>query len=482
MTSTVGFTPPPYPYDRLKDLRAVADRHEGGCVDLSVGTPTDPPPAVVVDALARSGAERGYPPSIGTVAFREAAAGWVGTRFGVTLDPNHVAACIGTKEFVAGAPHWLRLRRPDRDVVLYPAISYPSYAMGAELAGATPVAVPVDASFRLDLDAIDEADAARALCLWVNTPGNPAGALDDLAAVAAWDAPTTCRCSATSATPSSRGMARPHTILEHGIDGVLAVHSLSKRSNLAGARVGFYAGDPELVEYLSEVRKHAGFMVPGPVQTAAVAAWGDTDPRRRAAGALLPPVGTVPRSAGGNRRRRADAGRRVLPVGAGPRRRCLGVGGRARRTRRDVGQPGRVLRSRRCAVRAARHGAARRSARPRHRTPGPGLTGRRAAAVAGAVRHNGGVTLPAGPPGPYQMPPAQPAPAATGKKVSPAGYWIGGGILVVGCGIAIIWFVVAHRRSGRRSERLRTHPCARVRGGDPGRREVDDLLRDRHQS
>ena len=294
MTSTVGFTPPPYPYDRLKDLRAIADRHDGGCVDLSVGTPTDPPPAVVVDALAHSGAERSYPPSIGTVAFREAAAGWVGARFGVTLDPNNVAACIGTKEFVAGVPHWLRLRRPDRDVVLYPAISYPSYAMGAELAGATPVAVPVDDRFRLDLDAIDEADAARALCLWVNTPGNPAGALDDLAAVAAWGRAHDVPVLSDECYAEFTWAGAPHTILEHGLDGFLAVHSLSKRSNLAGARVGFYAGDPDLVEYLSEVRKHAGFMVPGPVQSRRGRGLGRHDARRRAAGAVPPPVGTLP--------------------------------------------------------------------------------------------------------------------------------------------------------------------------------------------
>jgi succinyldiaminopimelate transaminase len=276
VTTTEGFTPPPYPYDRLEDLRVVADRHDGGCVDLSVGTPTDPPPAAVVRALASSDTERGYPPSIGTVAFREAAAGWVGARFGVDLDPNHLAACIGTKEFVAGVPHWLRLRRPERDLVLYPAISYPSYAMGATLAGAATVAVPVDASFRVDLGAIDEGDAARALCLWVNTPGNPAGGLDDLGAAAEWGRAHGVPVLSDECYAEYTWTGEPHTILEHGLDGVLAVHSLSKRSNLAGARVGFYAGDPDLVRYLSEVRKHAGFMVPGPVQAAAVAAWGDT--------------------------------------------------------------------------------------------------------------------------------------------------------------------------------------------------------------
>src|SRR6185436_3476906 len=67
----------------------------------------------------------------------------------------------------------------------------------------------------------------------------------------------------------------PHTILEHGPDGVVAVHSLSKRSNLAGVRAGFYAGDADLVSYLREVRKHAGFMVPGPVQAAGAVAYDD---------------------------------------------------------------------------------------------------------------------------------------------------------------------------------------------------------------
>ena len=272
-----GFEPPPYPYDRLQELATLAAEHPGGCVDLSVGTPTDPPPAVVVEALASSGAERGYPPSIGTAAFRAAAAGWMHRRLGVEVAPDQVAACIGSKELVAGVPQWLRLRRPSRDTVLYPAVSYPTYAMGATLAGCRSVAVPVDDAFRLDCAAIDPADAERALCLWVNTPGNPAGGLDDLAAAAAWgrahDVPVfsdECYIEFTWDGP-------PRTILEHGSAGVIAVHSLSKRSNLAGARVGCYAGDAELVTYLSEVRKHAGFMVAGPVQAAAVAAWDDDD-------------------------------------------------------------------------------------------------------------------------------------------------------------------------------------------------------------
>jgi succinyldiaminopimelate transaminase len=271
-----GFVPPAYPYDRLDDLRALAEDLEGGAVDCSIGTPNDPPPSTVVEALATSGTERGYPASIGTPAFRQAAAGWLERRLGVEVDPaSAVGACIGTKEFVAGTPHHLRLRTPERDTVLYPAVAYPSYAMGATLAGCRAVAVPVDDQWRIDLSAIDPADIERALCLWVNTPGNPAGGLDDLAAVAAWGRAHGVPVLSDECYVEFTWAAEARTILSEGLDGVIAVHSLSKRSNLAGARAGFYAGDPELVHYLREVRKHAGFMVPGPVQAAAVAAWAD---------------------------------------------------------------------------------------------------------------------------------------------------------------------------------------------------------------
>lgn len=283
-TSTAGgFVPPPYPYDRLADIVAVAAAHGGGAVDLSIGTPGDPPAPAVLDALASSGTERGYPPSIGTEALRAAVAEWFDRRFGVDVDPSDVGAAIGTKELVAGLPHWLRLRDPSRDTVLYPEVSYPSYAMGATLAGCRAVPVPMDDRWRLDLSHIDPADAARALCLWANTPGNPAGGLDDLAAVAEWGRrhgvpvfSDECYVEFTWSGPPARpGQAPGATVLSSGTEGVVAVHSLSKRSNLAGLRVGFYAGDPELVHYLQEVRKHAGFMVPGPAQAAAVVALGE---------------------------------------------------------------------------------------------------------------------------------------------------------------------------------------------------------------
>ena len=278
MNETPAFIPPPYPYDRLDELKASGERHPGGLVDCSIGTPIDPPPASVVAALSTSETERSYPPSIGTEAFREQVAAWSHTRFGVRIDPgSEVAAAVGTKEFVAGLPHWMKLRNPSRDTVLYPAVSYPSYEMGATLAGCRAVAVPVNEDWSIQLESISEEDAKRALLMWVNTTGNPAGGLDDLEAVAEWgrrnDVPVfsdECYCEFTWDGP-------PRTILSTGSEGVVSVHSLSKRSNLAGLRVGFYSGDADIVNYLREIRKHAGFMVPGPAQAAAVAALSDQD-------------------------------------------------------------------------------------------------------------------------------------------------------------------------------------------------------------
>lgn len=275
LTTPTGFQPPPYPYDRLRELQAIADELPGGRVDLSIGTPCDAPPAAVIHALGASGLERSYPLSLGSPGYREAAAAWLERRFGVSIPTAGVAACVGSKELVAGLPHWLRLRTPARDTVLYPAVSYPSYEMGATLAGCRAVPVPLDDQWRIDVRAIDPADAARALCLWVNTPGNPAGGLDDLGAVAAWGREHGVPVFSDECYIEFTWAGAPQTILAHGTEGVVAVHSLSKRSNLAGLRAGFYAGDAELVSYLGELRKHAGFLVPGPVQAAAIVAFAD---------------------------------------------------------------------------------------------------------------------------------------------------------------------------------------------------------------
>ena len=158
----MSFVPPEYPYARLDDLRKIAQRHEGGVIDCSVGTPVDPPPAVAMDVLRRGEGARADPPSAGTTEYREAAANWVARRFKVELDPDDVAACVGTKEFVSTVANYLHLRVPLRDTVLYPAISYPTYAMGATLAGLRAVPVPMTDG-RLELGSIDPSEAERAL-------------------------------------------------------------------------------------------------------------------------------------------------------------------------------------------------------------------------------------------------------------------------------------------------------------------------------
>ena len=277
MADPAGFVPPPYPYDRLDKFVPLAAALDGGVVDLSIGTPCDPPIDSVIAALSTSNAERGYPPSIGTDALRRAIRAWLDRRFGIDVPLAHIAACIGTKELVATTPQYLRLRTPSKDTVLYPAVAYPTYEMGAILGGCRPVAVPCLADGALDLDAISEADAARALMLWVNSPANPTGALTDLGKAAAWGRKHGVPVFSDECYIEFTWQGPPSSILHHGLENVVAVHSMSKRSNLAGVRVGFYAGDAEIVEYLKEVRKHVGMLVPGPAQAAAVVALADDD-------------------------------------------------------------------------------------------------------------------------------------------------------------------------------------------------------------
>ena len=223
--------------------------------------------------LSSSDSERGYPPSIGTPALRAAAQQWLGRRFAVEVPTSQIAACVGTKELVGTLPQFLRLRSPERDTVLYPAVSYPTYAMGAILAGCRAVPVPTDAAFRLRLDAIEPDDAARALVLWVNSPGNPTGAVEEIeAAAAAWGRAAGARLQRRVLLRVHLGRSTPHHPRTRvGWRGRGRTRSPSGRTWL-GSGVGFYAGDAELVDYLKEVRKHVGLLVPGPAQAAGVVA------------------------------------------------------------------------------------------------------------------------------------------------------------------------------------------------------------------
>ena len=151
-----NFNLPPYPYDLLNPHREHAQSHEGGAIDLSVGTPCDPPPSAVIAKLSSSNSEKGYPKSVGSDEYLDACRGWLTRRLNITRYTEAIAGCIGTKEFVASVPNDLRLKY--QGTVLYPSISYPSYAMGAALAGCRAVPVPVDNQLRLDIAQVDEED------------------------------------------------------------------------------------------------------------------------------------------------------------------------------------------------------------------------------------------------------------------------------------------------------------------------------------
>ena len=261
---------PQYPWDELAPLREKARAFPGGAVDLSVGTPVDSVPSVIQDTLSAAADAPGYPLTAGTAELRVAAAGWLARSLGVQVDPDSVLPVIGTKEFIAWLPVMLGLGR--FDTVIYPALAYPTYEIGARLAGATAVATDAPA---------DGPDSAR--LLWVNSPSNPTGRVlsaGELRDAVAWARSRGCVLASDECYIELGWSASPVSVLHASVrgdspEGVLAVFSLSKRSNLAGYRAGFVTGDPSLISELLLVRRHAGMIVPGPVQAAMVAALSD---------------------------------------------------------------------------------------------------------------------------------------------------------------------------------------------------------------
>jgi succinyldiaminopimelate transaminase len=266
---------PRFPWDALEPYRVKALAHPGGIVDLSVGTPIDSVPDVVREALAAASDAPGYPATAGTRALRQAAAGWLARRHQVTVDPDAVLPVIGTKELIAGLPTLLGLGRGD--VVVHPELAYPTYDVGARLAGARAVAADGLVSLGPRLG------SERVRLYWLNSPSNPTGRVlpgEHLRKVVAWARERGAVVASDECYISLGFGERPLSVLHPDAcggshEGLLAVHSLSKRSNMAGYRFGFVTGDPALVSELLEIRKHSGMIVPGPVQAAAAAALGD---------------------------------------------------------------------------------------------------------------------------------------------------------------------------------------------------------------
>lgn len=263
---------PDFPWDKLTSYGEKARAHADGIVDLSIGTPVDPTPQVAVDALVAAANWPGYPTTIGLPATRQAISDWFARVHDVTgLGLDQILPVVGTKELIAQLA--LHLGVGEGDLVAFPEAAYPTYEVGAALAGATPMAA----------DSLTAFGPQTPKILWLNSPSNPTGRVlppEHLKKVVDW-----CRergvllvsdeCYLDCVWEGS-AMSVLHPDISGGsTDGILVVHSLSKRSNLAGYRAGFVAGDTSVIKELLAVRKNLGLIVPGPVQEVMTAVYGD---------------------------------------------------------------------------------------------------------------------------------------------------------------------------------------------------------------
>ncbi|WLP90028.1 succinyldiaminopimelate transaminase [Gordonia sp. NB41Y] len=263
---------PDFPWDTIADIKALAASHADGIVDLSVGTPVDPVDPLIREALAGASEFPGYPTTIGTPELRTAAAGALSRRYGVTgLGPSGILPVIGTKEAIASVCSTLGIGAGD--TVVIPEVAYPTYEVGALLAGATPVRA----------DSVLQLGPSRPALMFVNSPSNPTGkvlGVEHLRKVVEWARERGTIVVSDECYLGLAWDAEAISILDPRVSdgdhtGLLAVHSLSKISNLASYRAGFFAGDEALIAELLAVRKHAGMIVPFPIQGAMTAALDD---------------------------------------------------------------------------------------------------------------------------------------------------------------------------------------------------------------
>lgn len=293
----VSATLPEFPWDTLGAARAIAQAHPGGIVDLSVGTPVDPVAALICEALASASGSPGYPTTAGTAKLRQSIVAALGRRYGVTgLSETTVLPVIGTKELIAWLPTLLGLGVAD--LIVVPELAYPTYEVGARLAGAQV----------LRADSLTQLGPQSPALVYLNSPSNPTGrvlGVDHLRKVVGWARERGVLVVSDECYLGLGWDVEPLSVLHPSVcdgdhTGLLAVHSLSKSSSLAGYRAGFVAGDSQLVAELLAVRKHAGMMVPTPVQAAMVAALDDDAHEReqrdryaRRRAALLPALRTA---------------------------------------------------------------------------------------------------------------------------------------------------------------------------------------------
>ncbi|MFD9909861.1 bifunctional succinyldiaminopimelate transaminase/glutamate-prephenate aminotransferase [Streptomyces sp. NPDC059063] len=270
--SAVSDRLPTFPWDKLEPYKATAAAHPDGIVDLSVGTPVDPVPELIQKALIAAADSPGYPTVWGTPELRDALTGWCERRLGARgVTHRNVLPIVGSKELVAWLPTQLGLGPGDR--VAYPRLAYPTYEVGARLARAEHVTY----------DDPTELDPTSLKLLWLNSPSNPTGRVlskDELTRAVAWAREHGVLVVSDECYLELGWEADPTSVLHPDVcggsyEGVVAVHSLSKRSNLAGYRAAFLAGDAAVLGELLQIRKHGGMMTSAPTQAAVIAALGD---------------------------------------------------------------------------------------------------------------------------------------------------------------------------------------------------------------
>lgn len=263
---------PDFPWDSLAEPTAMARAHPDGVVDLSVGTPVDPVPDKIRAALASVSDRAGYPTTHGTPELRQATVEALSRRFDIGgISATDVLPTIGSKELVAWLPTLLGAGAGS--LVVIPELAYPTYEVGALIAGATVVRS----------DGLTALGPQNPAIIWINSPSNPTGRVLPVAhlrKVVTWARERGAIVVSDECYMSLGWDVTPVSVLhpsvnEGSLSGILAVHSLSKSSSLAGYRAGFVTGDPSLVASLLAVRKHAGMMVPRPVQEAMTAALSD---------------------------------------------------------------------------------------------------------------------------------------------------------------------------------------------------------------
>ncbi|MDK6258959.1 succinyldiaminopimelate transaminase [Corynebacterium frankenforstense] len=275
-------TLPEFPWDTIAEAKATAAAHPDGMVNLSVGSPVDPPAPGIQLALAEAAGFPGYPATVGTPELREAIVDASARRYAMTglnasttPGESSVLPVVGTKEAIAWLPTLLGLGA--EDTVVIPELAYPTYEVGACLAGTKMVRS----------DDPEGVDADSAALFFLNSPSNPTGrvlGVDHLRRVVAWArehdvivASDECYLGLGWDDDNEPVSILDERVCDGDHTGLLAIHSLSKTANFAGYRGGFFAGDPGLIAELTQVRKHAGLMVPYPIQAAMTAAYGDDD-------------------------------------------------------------------------------------------------------------------------------------------------------------------------------------------------------------